>query len=120
MDQGGRSPQSLIEFIDAMELRDQMVDNEEKDQTPKVQLMTFHASKGLEYPICFLLGVEEDIIPHKSLGGDISEERRLFYVAITRAKQKLIMSRAKERRKFGRLQKSAPSRFLLELSLIHI
>ena len=115
MDQGGRSPQSLIEFIDAMELRDQMVDNEEKDQTPKVQLMTFHASKGLEYPICFLLGVEEDIIPHKSLGGDISEERRLFYVAITRAKQQLIMSRAKERRKFGRLQKSAPSRFLLEI-----
>ena len=115
MEQGGRSAKSLLEFVDAMELRDQLVDSKEQDSTPKVQLMTFHASKGLEYPVCFLIGLEEEILPHKSLGGDIAEERRLFYVAITRAKRKLIMSRARERRKFGRLKKSAPSRFLLEI-----
>lgn len=115
IEQGGRSPQTIMEFIDAMELRDQMVEGEDKDNNPKVQLMTFHASKGLEFPVCFMVGIEEDLIPHKSLGGDIAEERRLFYVAVTRAKQKLIMSRARERRKYGRMKKSAPSRFLLEI-----
>lgn len=115
IDQGGRKPQTIMEFIDAMELRDQMVEGEDKDNNPKVQLMTFHASKGLEFPVCFMVGIEEDLIPHKNLGGDISEERRLFYVAVTRAKQKLIMSRARERRKYGRMKKSAPSRFLLEI-----
>jgi DNA helicase-2/ATP-dependent DNA helicase PcrA len=115
IEQGGRKPQTIIEFIDAMELRDQMVEGDEKSDEPKVQLMTFHASKGLEFPVCFMVGIEEDLIPHKSLGGDISEERRLFYVAVTRAKEKLIMSRARERRKYGRMKKSAPSRFLLEV-----
>lgn len=115
VEQGGRTPNTIMEFIDAMELRDQMVEGEDKDTSPKVQLMTFHASKGLEFPVCFMIGIEEDLIPHKSLGGDIAEERRLFYVAVTRAKQKLIMSRARERRKYGRLKKSAPSRFLLEI-----
>ncbi|MFK8137023.1 MAG: ATP-dependent helicase [Bdellovibrionales bacterium] len=113
--QGGRTEKSIIDFIDAMELRENLDDSSDKDKTPKVQLLTFHACKGLEYPVCFMIGLEEDIIPHKTLGEDISEERRLFYVAVTRAKIKLIMSRARERRKYGRMKKSAPSRFLLEI-----
>src|SRR5690606_34315670 len=67
---------SLVDFIEAMTLRD-----EEKDEeTEKVQLMTLHASKGLEFPVVLLVGVEEDLLPHRTLGADIDEERRLFYV----------------------------------------
>ena len=77
--------------------------------------MTFHACKGLEFPVVFLVGLEEDILPHRRLGEDISEERRLFYVGATRAKSRLILSRAQQRRKHGRMKPSAPSRFLLEI-----
>ncbi len=77
--------------------------------------MTLHASKGLEFPLVFLMGVEEDLIPHKRLGFDIDEERRLFYVGLTRAKEKLILTRCTIRKKNGFQKPSAPSRFLLDL-----
>ena len=111
MVKGGRSAKSLREFVEAMELRD-TEDEEKKDE---VQLMTLHASKGLEFPVVFLVGVEEDLLPHRTLGSDVSEERRLFYVGVTRAQKRLILSRARERKRYGRLKPSAPSRFLLEI-----
>lgn len=114
-EKGGRSEKSLKDFLDAMELRDSLEDSEENKSKDEVQLMTLHASKGLEFPVVFLMGLEEDILPHKTLGTDVSEERRLFYVGVTRAKERLIITRAKERRKYGRMKASAPSRFLLEI-----
>lgn len=106
-----RSNDSLKEFIDMMTLRD-----DDKDEVAnEVQLMTLHASKGLEFPVVILAGVEEDLLPHKTLGSDISEERRLFYVGITRAKQKLIMSRCQSRLRHGVVRPVSLSRFLLEL-----
>ncbi len=110
---GARDEKTLHEFIDAMELRDAA--NEDEDKTPKVQLLTLHACKGLEFPIVIFIGVEEDLIPHRTLGSDVSEERRLFYVGVTRAKERLIMTRAKTRKRYGQFRPVAPSRFLLEI-----
>ena len=108
----GRTVDTLERFIDCMELRDPVNDDEGKDE---VQMMTLHACKGLEFPLVFLLGLEEDLLPHARLGGDVDEERRLFYVGVTRAKKHLVLTRVKERKRYGRLQAVAPSRFLLEL-----
>lgn len=102
---------SLKEFIDAMLLREDTNEDKRKDQ---VQLMTFHASKGLEFPVVMLVGVEEDLLPHKRLGGDIDEERRLFYVGITRAQQKLILTYCRQRKKMGVIKPVFASRFLTE------
>jgi len=113
IEKGSRSVDTLKDFIDSMELRDTI--NEEKEDEDRIQLMTLHACKGLEFPVVFLLGVEEDILPHKTLGSDISEERRLFYVGVTRAQQHLVMSRVQKRQRHGKLLDSAPSRFLLEI-----
>lgn len=100
------------EFVDAMTLRD---DDEDRSETNQVSLMTLHASKGLEFPFVVLAGIEEDLLPHRSLGSDIDEERRLFYVGITRAKNKLVMSRCQTRKRHGAQRAVAPSRFLLDL-----
>ncbi|MFP5520402.1 MAG: ATP-dependent helicase [Bdellovibrionia bacterium] len=105
--------ESLKSFVDAMMLRDDL--NEEDENTNKVQLMTLHASKGLEFPVVILAGLEEDLLPHKNLGSDIDEERRLFYVGVTRAKQRLVMSRCQMRKRHGAVRAVAPSRFLLEI-----
>jgi superfamily I DNA/RNA helicase len=110
---GGSSRESLKQFLDAMELRDAL--DEKKENEDRVQLMTLHACKGLEFPTVFLVGVEEDLIPHKVLGTDVTEERRLFYVGITRAQTKLVLSRACRRRRHGKWAECAPSRFLLEV-----
>jgi DNA helicase-2/ATP-dependent DNA helicase PcrA len=112
MEKGGRTPKSLKEFLDCLELRDSLDDS---DRDEKISLMTLHACKGLEFESVFLVGVEEDILPHKTLGLDISEERRLFYVGVTRAKKQLILTRVKERRRQGRSKPAVASRFLLEL-----
>ncbi len=104
--------ESLKDFVDSMQLREDVGDDEEKQN--KVQLMTFHASKGLEFPVVILVGLEEDLLPHKRLGGDIDEERRLLYVGITRAQERLILSYCRERKKQGLIRKVSPSRFLLE------
>lgn len=83
----------------------------------KVSLMTFHSSKGLEFPACFLVGMEDHIIPHeKSLKQTgIEEERRLMYVALTRAMKHLTMSMARQRKRMGIDAISSPSRFILEI-----
>lgn len=106
--------ESLKSFIDAMMLRDDV--NEEEATQNKMQLMTLHASKGLEFPVVILAGVEEDLLPHKTLGSDIDEERRLFYVGVTRAKKRLVMSRCQQRKRHGVVRPVSPSRFLLEIA----
>lgn len=106
------SVEYIKSFIDSMMLRD---DLSEEDNAEKIQLMTLHASKGLEFPVVILAGIEEDLLPHKNLGSDIDEERRLFYVGVTRAKKRLVMSRCLQRKKNGVVRPSTPSRFLLEI-----
>ncbi len=83
----------------------------------KVTLMTFHSAKGLEFPHCYLIGLEDHIIPHeRSLKeGSIEEERRLMYVAITRAQEKLTLSMARSRPQMGQTASSQPSRFLHDI-----
>lgn len=108
----GYNAQSFLKFIENMDLGD--VEQDEKEGS-YVQLMTLHACKGLEFPVVVISGVEEGILPHQRLGQDISEERRLFYVGITRAKEYLVLTRAKERKKQGKLKPSATSRFLAEV-----
>lgn len=110
----GRTLDTVEMFVDNMELRD--VGEEDGDNPPdEVQMMTLHACKGLEFPLVFLLGVEEDLLPHARLGQNTDEERRLFYVGITRAQKHLILSRVQQRKRYGKLQDIAPSRFLLEV-----
>lgn len=116
IDRGARDEKTLLEFVDAMELRDSIEDpDSSKESTPKVQLLTLHACKGLEFPVVLFVGCEEDLIPHRTLGSDVAEERRLFYVGVTRAKERLVLTRAMARKRFGRMAPSAPSRFLLEI-----
>ncbi len=98
-------------------LRDMMERQEEADELDQVQLMTLHASKGLEFPHVFMVGMEEDLLPHRvSIEEDnIEEERRLTYVGITRAKRSLSMTLAGKRKQFGEIWDTSPSRFLEEL-----
>ncbi len=110
----GRTLKTLDMFVNTMELRD-APDDHEGEAPNEVQMMTLHACKGLEFPLVFLIGLEEDLLPHAKLGQDVDEERRLFYVGVTRAQKHLILTRVRERKRFGKLQLSAPSRFLLEL-----
>lgn len=96
--------------------RDDMEDDSLKG---KVNLMTIHASKGLEFPVVFIAGAEEGIIPHarclEENDGDVEEERRLFYVAITRARDKLYISSCQKRRKMTGVVECSPSPFLDEI-----
>ena len=94
-------------------------DDDDEQDSGKVNLMTIHASKGLEFPVVFIAGVEEGLIPHarsvEENGGDVEEERRLFYVAITRARDKLFMTACQKRKKQQMTVESEPSRFLDEI-----
>ena len=94
--------------------------DDEKNQNPDmVKLMTIHAAKGLEFPVVFVGGLEETLFPNAmsiNTREELEEERRLFYVAITRAKQRLWLSFSNARYRFGQLQQNDPSRFLEEIS----
>ncbi|WP_428034253.1 DNA helicase Rep [Amphritea sp.] len=107
----------IREAIARLVLMDIMERQEEEDDSDRVQLMTLHASKGLEFNHVYLMGMEEEILPHRNSieNGDIEEERRLAYVGITRAKQTLTMTLARKRKQFGELIDCQPSRFLDEL-----
>ena len=108
----------IDEAISRLVLRDLMEQQEEEKQTEdSVQLMTLHAAKGLEFPHVYMIGVEENLLPHRNSidDGNIEEERRLAYVGITRARQTLTMTYAAKRRQFGDTIDCEPSRFIDEL-----
>lgn len=93
-------------------------DEKADDDVAKIQMMTIHGAKGLEFPVVFIVGMEENLFPSAlSLYSreDLEEERRLFYVAVTRAEKHLFLSFANTRYKFGQLQYADPSRFLKEI-----
>jgi ATP-dependent DNA helicase Rep len=110
-------PMTLAQVVTRLTLRDMMERSEDEDNSDQVQLMTLHASKGLEFPFVFMIGMEEGLLPHQSSidENNIEEERRLAYVGITRAQRELIFTYAKERRQYGELIRTEPSRFLHEL-----
>lgn len=109
---------SLFTYLNRITLLSRDDGNDENDKG-KVNLMTIHASKGLEFPVVFIAGAEEGLIPHaRSVddnGGNVEEERRLFYVAITRARHKLLISSCQKRRKQQAIVECTPSRFLDEI-----
>lgn len=109
---------TLSEIIQRILLLD-MLENkaEEENQLSAVSLMTLHAAKGLEFPYIFIVGLEEGLLPHANSNSEelIEEERRLLYVGMTRAKRKLTMSLAKNRKFAGNMNATEPSRFLSEL-----
>lgn len=110
-------PLTLAEVVSKLTLRDMMERNEEEEANNQVQLMTMHASKGLEFPYVFMVGMEEGMLPHQSSidEDNIEEERRLAYVGVTRAQRQLFLTYAKERRQYGETIMTEPSRFLDEL-----
>ncbi|WP_438462983.1 DNA helicase Rep [Marinomonas sp. PE14-40] len=107
----------LDQAISKLLLIDMLERQEEEEDEDKVQLLTLHASKGLEYPHVFLIGCEEELLPHRNSieNDDIEEERRLAYVGITRAKRTLCITLASKRRQYGEEIDCMPSRFLDEL-----
>ena len=122
----GKGSRELAELLRALSLDHS--DEKHDDTGDKVVLTTLHGAKGLEFPVCFMIGLEEELLPHiRTLqpqatdvidadhATDISEERRLCYVGITRAQRKLYLTRACMRVSRGRLVPRTPSRFLLEI-----
>ncbi len=116
-EEGASSIRTLDEFmLDIALFTD--ADDKNKDISDSVTLMTIHASKGLEFPYVFIVGLEENLFPSLlSLNSrtELEEERRLFYVALTRGEKKVFLSYSESRYKWGKLQFSEPSRFLNEL-----
>jgi superfamily I DNA/RNA helicase len=122
----GRGPDQLAEYLRHLSLDSS--DDAKHEDGDKVVLTTLHGAKGLEFPVCFMIGLEEELLPHARTlnpqvtdvtdpdhATDISEERRLCYVGITRAQRKLYLTRACTRLMRGRIIARTPSRFLLEI-----
>ncbi len=108
---------SLQGFLETVALTD-LIEEEEEKGGRGVTLISFHSSKGLEFPVVFIAGTEEDMLPHKKSADTdegIEEERRLFYVGITRAMNELYITYAQNRTKYGKSEPSFPSRFLEEI-----
>ncbi|MDA8053050.1 MAG: UvrD-helicase domain-containing protein [Deltaproteobacteria bacterium] len=110
--------ENIIEFLDQSSIDENRGNTEINTDIPTVSLMTLHSAKGLEFPVVFLVGLEEQLFPHiRSLGDESSleEERRLCYVGITRAKEKLYITWSKKRRMAREYKYNLPSRFLKEI-----
>ena len=113
-----REPRTLDIFMQEVSLLTDLDTSDNKDDNDKVTLMTIHSAKGLEFPFVMVVGLEENLFPSvQSLSSraDLEEERRLFYVAVTRARQKLTISYAENRYKWGDLTRCEPSRFISEI-----
>ena len=116
-EQSSRLPdQRLQQFLEDLTLDSERV-NEKEDKSDQVTLITTHSCKGLEFPHVFLVGVEEGLLPHSRsrVEGTLEEERRLFYVAITRAMKSLVLSLCASRKKYGEMISCHPSPFLAEI-----
>ena len=113
---------TLEDVVSEISLMGILEKNEDDSDSDVVSLMTLHAAKGLEFPHVTIVGMEEEILPHRTSIEDdmIEEERRLFYVGITRAQHELTLSYAKKRKRFGEQLDCTPSRFLDELDPQHI
>lgn len=112
---------TLSDIINKLILID-LLEQADEHEADTVQLMTLHASKGLEFPFVYLVGMEEDLLPHRvSIDENmIEEERRLAYVGMTRAQKGLCMTLARKRRREGEMQTCTPSRFLDEIPSDHL
>ncbi|MBU0550919.1 UvrD-helicase domain-containing protein [Myxococcota bacterium] len=111
-------PKATLEDYLATISLDSRPEEDDEGERDEVVLMTLHSAKGLEFPVVYLVGVEEGLMPHQRTldgDGDLAEERRLAYVGITRAKRWLTLTRAEKRLKFGRVEHRRPSRFLEEI-----
>lgn len=109
--------ETLQDFIANTTLNRGMVQKHKKRSDDRVHLMTLHSAKGLEFPACFIVGVEDGILPHEKsmMETGLEEERRLFYVGITRAQKHLTLSMARSRMRMGKTNPTNPSRFLHEI-----
>lgn len=108
---------NIESVIRKLVLLDMLEQQQEEEDTDKVNLLTLHAAKGLEFPYVYIMGLEEELLPHKnSIAAEtIEEERRLMYVGITRARQGLTLTLAEQRKNGGQMKQMTPSRFLDEL-----
>lgn len=116
------NPEGLSEFLELIEL-DQASLEEEENDTNRVTLITMHNTKGLEFDRVFITGMEDGLFPRGAEHDDeeeIEEERRLFYVSITRARKELYLTSCRRRMLYGRTEQASPSRFLRELPEDHI
>ena len=117
-DYESRDPEaSLGGFVDRLSLLSE-ADEESGTKNARVWLMSMHAAKGLEFPVVFIAGMEEGLFPHSRSSEDedeLEEERRLFYVGMTRAERRLFLTSAARRRVFGEYQSTEPSRFVDEV-----
>lgn len=124
VDNPEREDKSLVAFLQEVALITTADENESKDgDDDYVSLMTIHSAKGLEFKVVYIVGLEEDLFPSQmmlSSRADLEEERRLFYVAITRAEKKLFISYALQRYRFGNLRMCEPSRFIDEIDVQYI
>jgi DNA helicase-2/ATP-dependent DNA helicase PcrA len=108
----------FLDFLEALTL-DRDDSKDEDGEARAVRLMTLHSAKGLEFATVFLAGLEEDILPHKKAQDEgeaaVQEERRLFYVGITRAQKNLVITSARSRTLYGEARPRKPSRFIEEV-----
>ncbi len=113
----GLEPISFADAVTKMSLREMLDRNEQDFELDEVQLMTLHSSKGLEFPYVYLIGMEEGLLPHSASieADDVSEERRLAYVGITRAQRELTFTMCLTRKNRDKVKRTEPSRFLSEM-----
>ncbi len=109
---------SLLTYLNRFSLDNRVEQDDLEKRAGKVSMMTLHAAKGLEWKLVFLVGLEEELMPHSGMQGEpmnVEEERRLFYVGLTRARQQLVLTRSAVRVRRGRELERTPSRFLAEI-----
>lgn len=117
IEEGHEDEASLSRFLQEVSLMSDLDSDDDKD-TPRVSLMTVHSAKGLEFPVVFIVGLEENIFPSRmsvERPRELEEERRLLYVAITRAQRLCVLTCAGNRFRYGRLEFGSPSRFIREI-----
>lgn len=117
VEEGRAGEATLIDYLQEVSLLTDL-DSDTDDDGQRVSLMTIHSAKGLEFPVVFIVGMEENIFPSPMSANsprEIEEERRLLYVALTRAEKRCILTCARNRFRYGRLEWDTPSRFLREI-----